>query len=48
MKPKKTKRPRCPYAEHVVDNQGLCHGCGKLLTLDYWEAYAGNGARVPS
>lgn len=33
--------------EHHVDNQGLCHRCGKLMDRDWWELYAGKGAPVP-
>lgn len=24
----------CPYPEHVLDNQGLCHGCGIRLMAE--------------
>lgn len=34
--------------DHVEDNQGLCHnGCGAMLNLDSWEAYAGKGVPPP-
>jgi hypothetical protein len=49
-KPKTSRKPRTSRArhEHVVDNQGLCHVCGKMMNRDWWEAYAGRGATAPS
>lgn len=35
------------YDVCVVDNQGLCHNCGKLLDRMLWEAYAGKDAPAP-
>lgn len=34
-------RKKCMYDQHYVDNQGVCHGCGKPLNSDYGIAYYG-------
>ena len=39
--------PRCDDDGHVLDNQGLCHWCGKLLEPWMWDEYL-NGPKGAS
>lgn len=34
--------------ECVLDNQGTCHWCGRLMDRSWWESYAGKGAPAPT
>lgn len=34
-------KAECQQGIHTLDNQGLCHWCGKLLDPHLWEEYIG-------